>query len=86
MYSARKIQYRKYKLKKEPISNPLSFREINKNNNNYKNWNNEYTLPLILKNKIIHEIYKVKKDKENDFISISGMINAKKLNDHKKNK
>ena len=80
MYSAKKIQYRKHKLQKEQISNPLSYREINQNNNDYKNWKNGF----ILKNKIMHDIYKIKKDEENNLLSTNGMINGKRLNDNKK--
>ena len=83
MYSARKIKYRKYKLIKESLLTPLSYREIKKD---IKNQNNDFILPLIIKNKKINERYKEIKKEENDFISTSGMINRKMLNDNKKSK
>ena len=86
MYSVKKIRYHKYKNIKHPTSNSFSIFESNKNNNCLKKQNNEFILPLIIKNKKIYESYNEVKKDDNNLISTCGMINRKRLYSHRKNK
>ena len=85
MYSARKIKYHKYKILKESLLSPYSARELRKNRYLLKH-NSEFILPSIIKNKKINESYNEIQKVEDGFISTSGMINRKRLNDNKVNK
>lgn len=85
MYSARKIKYHKYKMLKESLLSPYSARELRKNKSLIKH-RNEFILPSIIKNKKINASYNEIEKVEDGFISTSGMINRKRLNNNKVNK
>lgn len=85
MYSARKIKYHRYKMLKESLLSPYSARELRKNKSLIKH-RSEFILPSIIKNKKINASYNEIEKVEDGFISTSGMINRKRLNNNKVNK